>query len=162
MGLLKCILYALCLGSGFFLLGRVLPSSLFHPDRFPYKPLSWEKGGKRYDELLTIRKWQAKVPDMSRYFPRLIPQKKVSSDFLENLPLMIRETCVAEFTHVLLCLLAFPCMALWKGPGGILFTILYILGNIPFILIQRYNRPRFLKLQNKISKQRKETSKWPH
>ena len=60
---------------------------------------------------------------------------------------MIQETCVAELTHALLCLAGIAVFWIWPGPGGlILFLIDVFLGNLPFILIQRYNRPRLIRL----------------
>ena len=57
------------------------------------------------------------------------------------------ETCVAELTHALLCIAGLALLWLWPGTGGIVLFALYVLlGNIPFILIQRYNRPRLQKL----------------
>ncbi len=60
---------------------------------------------------------------------------------------MIGETCVAEFTHFVLILLGFYALRLWPGTGGAVVTAIYILfGNLPFLIIQRYNRPRLQKL----------------
>lgn len=155
MRFLKCALYALILGLGSFVAGRFLPRTWFPEDRFPYKCYPWEKNGSFYQKF-GIRKWQAKVPDMSKIFPKLIQAKKVTSRFDKELPTMITETCIAEWIHAILCLLILPCLWLWPGPGGLIFVVLYILGNIPFIMIQRYNRPRLVRLRNKIVRNGKE------
>ena len=155
MKLLYCLLYCGSLGILSFLLGRILPKCWFQADRFPYRSLPFEKGGKFY-ERFGIRKWQARVPDMSKLFPKLMPVKKVTADFAASLPAMIRETCVAELIHGLLCVFALPCLLIWPGWGGRSFLSLYILGNLPFIMIQRYNRPRLQRLQNKMAQKRKE------
>ena len=156
MGFIYCILYALFIGFLSFLLGRILPKSWFHSSWFPFRSGHWEKDGKIYDSLFHIRLWQARVPDMSKLFPRLMQEKKVTAHFRSELPLMIQETCIAELIHVLLCLLILPCLCIWPGWGGILFTFLYILGNFPFIMIQRYNRPRLLRVEEKQHKFRKD------
>ena len=97
--------------------------------------------------MLRIRKWQAKVPDMSKLFKKFMPEKKLTRQTVQKLPLMIQETCVAELTHGLLCLAGLALLKIWPGPGGIILTVIYILfGNLPFLLIQRYNRPRLQKL----------------
>ena len=73
--------------------------------------------------------------------------KKLGTDFRAQLPRMIEETCVAEFTHFVLILLGFYALRLWPGTGGAVVTAIYILfGNLPFLIIQRYNRPRLQKL----------------
>ena len=36
---------------------------------------------------------------------------------------------------------------IWPGVGGIVAALVYIfVGNLPFVIIQRYNRPRLQKL----------------
>ena len=50
---------------------------------------------------------------------------------------------------------------LWPGGWGIALTVVYILlGNVSFIIIQRYNRPRLVKLlemqQKKAARTKKE------
>ena len=83
---------------------------------------------------------------MSRILPALIPQKKLTQDFRQQLPAMVRETCVAEWTHFLLCLTGFYCLKLWKGTGGLVFSLLNLLVNSAYIVIQRFNRPRLMGL----------------
>ena len=116
----------------------------FHGDKFPYRCASWEAKLFRF---LRVHEWQDKVPDMSKIVPKLIPAKKLGTDFRAQLPRMIEETCVAEFTHFVLILLGFYALRLWPGTGGAVVTAIYILfGNLPFLIIQRYNRPRLQKL----------------
>lgn len=125
-------------------IGRLLPKSWFHGDKFPYRCASWEAKLFRF---LRVHEWQDKVPDMSKIVPKLIPAKKLGTDFRAQLPRMIEETCVAEFTHFVLILLGFYALRLWPGTGGAVVTAIYILfGNLPFLIIQRYNRPRLQKL----------------
>ena len=60
-----------------------------------------------------------------------------------------------RMTHVLLCLAGIALLRLWPGAGGIALFAVYVLpGNVPFILIRRYNRPRLQKLL-RISEKRK-------
>ena len=127
-----------------FFIGRLLPKEWFHADRFPYRCAPWE--AKLY-RVLRVHDWQDKAPDMSKIVPKLIPAKKLDSDFRAQLPRMLQETCVAEFTHFVLILLGFYALRLWPGTGGAVVTAIYILfGNLPFLIIQRYNRPRLQKL----------------
>lgn len=148
-GILKCAVYISALGVIFFFLGRLLPKEWFKADRFPFKSFKFENNGRIYDKL-NIRKWQSRLPDMSRLFPRLMHEKKLSdrSKDIESLPLMIQETCIAESTHVILFFLGFGCMFLWRGLGGFIAALIYnLIGNVPYIIIQRYNRPRLLACQ---------------
>ena len=146
MGFLKCFGYLAASGIGGFALGRLLPKKWFCWDRFPYKTLRFEQGGRIYHKL-RIRKWQNRLPDMSRILPSVMPAKKLTEGMnAEKLAVMLRETCVAELIHALFMFTGFVCIPLWPGCGGIILSVLYALGNLPFVLIQRYNRPRLLRL----------------
>ena len=143
--MLKCILYLAVIGVASFVIGRLLLKFWLHEDRFPFRPFAFERQGKLYEKL-KIKSWQNKLPDMSRLCKHCMPAKKMNADTLWELPLMIKETCVAEFIHLLLPLAGLYCLRLWPGAGGVIVTLLYFLGNLPFVLIQRYNRPRLQRL----------------
>lgn len=146
MKFLYCFIYLLSIGIVGFIIGRVLSVCKFHPDTFPYKLYRFEKDGTVYDKI-KIHKWQNKVIDMSRIFTKLMPTKKLDKKVHSKLPVLIQETCIAEMTHHMLSIAGLYCLSIWKGIGGIIVTLIYItLGNLPYILIQRYNRPRFIKL----------------
>lgn len=144
LGFLSCALYAGVLGIVSFFAGRLLARCTFHPERFPWRAYAWEDGlWKR----LRIRRWQARVPDMSRLFTKLMPAKRLTKRTAADLPRMIAETCVAELTHTVLSFLGLAMPFLWRGAGGWIAAAVYIVfGNLTFILVQRYNRPRLLRL----------------
>ena len=68
MKFLHCALYLAVTGIIAFLVGRIVPKSWFQEDRFPYRSYPVEQ--KLY-RALRVKKWQSKVPDMSRIFPFL-------------------------------------------------------------------------------------------
>ena len=144
MPFLRCALYLAATGVAGFLLGRILPKSWFCGDAFPYRA---RPGEQKLFRALRVKEWQSKVPDMSRLLPALMPAKKLTAETFADLPRMIQETCVAELIHVLLSVTGLACLAIWPGVGGAVVTAVYILlGNLPFIIIQRYNRPRLQRL----------------
>lgn len=158
MGFWKCACYIALTGVVSFFLGRVMPKKWFAEDRFPYKEYRFEKGGRIYEKL-EIHKWQNRVPDMSKILPFLMPPKKLTGDYEERLPRMIQETCVAEFIHGLLCFSGLGCLFLWPGAGGVVVSLLNVfLFNLPFVLIQRYNRPRLIRLMHKCRERRSQKS----
>lgn len=145
-GFIKCFLYLSAIGLSSFFLGRLLPKKWFCYDRPPYRILPFEREGKCYDKLM-IRKWKDIVPDMSRIFPKIIPSKKITAfPDAKQLELMLQETCIAECIHAILGILGFFCIWLWPGLGGWSMVFIFLLGNIPFCLIQRYNRPKLARL----------------
>ena len=145
MDFLHCLIYLAVVGAAAFVVGRLLPCGWPDPDRGWWCSFPAEQEGRIYEKL-HIRRWHKKLPDMSRILPWAIPAKKLEGRDLQRLPEMIRETCVAELTHWLLCLAGLYCLRLWRGVGGTVMALLNVLGNLPFILIQRYNRPRLKRL----------------
>ena len=64
--------------------------------------------------------------------------------------LLIAETCVAECVHWALIVLSLGLFLFWRGGWAFAFWLVYnILGNVPFIIIQRYNRPRLVMLEER-------------
>lgn len=144
--MLKCMIYFAVTGLLSFFLGRLIPPNKMEWHRFPYKHYAAEREGAVYKKI-GIHHWQNKVPDMSKIFPKLMPPKKMVDTDKESLLRMIQETCTAELIHMILCLTGLYCIRLWPGAGGIVLAVLNIvLFNLPFILIQRYNRPRLVRL----------------
>ncbi len=156
MGFLKCVAYLTVLSFGSFLLGRIVPKDKFHYDKFPYLPMKFERSGRLY-ESLGVRYWKGKAIDMSVIFASLMPSKKVPQRVsAQHAELMLQETCVAEWIHHLLAILGFVCVFIWDNIGGWVVSVVYAIGNIPYIIIQRYNRPKLVTLLTRLK--RKETN----
>lgn len=153
MNLLYSAIYFAITGILFFFLGRIFPKETFKYDKFPFKSFAFENNGKIYTKI-GIHKWQNRVPDMSRIFKNLMPAKNLTGSIdTQRLHTMILETCEAEVTHFLLCITGLYCLWLWPGAGGVIVYAIYaLLGNVPFILIQRYNRPRLVRLYSRSAK----------
>ena len=149
MNFIQCAAYIAVTGIVGFLAGRVLPKKWLRPDKGLFHCFPFESGGKIYEKI-GIRRWQSKVPDVSKVFPSMVPPKKLDRDFASRLPDMICETCIAELVHLVFCVAGLYCLKLWPGVGGVTITVINIVFlNLPFILIQRYNRPRLIRLQQR-------------
>lgn len=144
MKLIYCLVYLGALGILSQIVGMCLPRRLFTGEGFLFRCRPWEKGGKVYEKL-GIKKWKTKLPDMSKIIKQMRPKSIKTAFTGEIARAMLQETCVAELIHLLLALFGFPCIFIWRG-WGVLAWVLYALGNVPFILIQRYNRPRYASL----------------
>ena len=150
MNFWKCFCFLIITGVIAFFAGRILPKKWFRADLFPYRSYKFEQDGRIYDKL-HIRKWQNKVPSMSKILPFMMPAKNLSGDYKKRLPRMLQETCVAELIHTPNCFVGLYCLKLYPGVGGVIILILYItLFNLPFIIIQRYNRPRLMRLAKRV------------
>ena len=149
----RCVVYLCLVGGISFLAGRMMPKKWIDPVGFPFRSFAFERRGKLY-EILGIRYWQNRVPDMSRIFRKLMPPKNLSGDIKQRLPELLRETCVAEWIHGMNCVAGLYCLRLWPGTGGVVMTVLFVLVfNLPYILIQRFNRPRLLQLALRLYKE---------
>ena len=146
---LHCVLYLFLAGISFFFVGEALPRRWFHPDRRPFSCMKHEQNGKIYDHL-HIRGWKDRVPDLSKLLPDMIPKRLRACESLSQMDRLIRETCVAELTHNVLIGAGLACLWIWPGRGGRIMSLLWAVGNVPFILIQRYNRPRLEHLAERL------------
>lgn len=126
-------------------LGEALPRRWFHWDRFPYRAFSWEEEGRFY-ERLGIRKWKGLLPDKSKHTKKTFTKTMVGHTDPAQLTRFLQETCVAELVHWCLMLLAVYMYFHVPTVFGAIVSALYGLSNVPFIMIQRYNRPRLRRL----------------
>ena len=129
-------------------LGNALPRRWFHADRFPYKCYAWEREGRVYQKI-GIQKWKDIVPDMSRILPDMVKKELPGSGAVtaDQAAALVQETCRAELVHGASCLLGLAFLWLWPDWGGVIVLAVWVLlANLPFILIQRYNRPRLMRL----------------
>ena len=146
MSLLYAALYVAALGILSHFVGQALPRAHFDPQKFPYRSADWENGGKVYEKL-GIKHWKDRLPDMSKIMPDMV-KKKMSAVKSQGMDVLIAETCVAEC--VALMLLSLGIFFFWRGAWAVVFWLVYnLLGNLPFIIIQRYNRPRLVMLEQR-------------
>ena len=149
MDLFCCLIYIASVGLVSFIVGRLIPREFLDENSFPFRSFEFESGGRIYEKI-GIKSWMNRLPDMSRMLPQLMPTKKLDGKMTEKLPVMIKETCIAELVHVLLIPSGFVCLFIWRGTGGVIFTVAYEVFNFLFILIQRYTRPRLVGLYRRV------------
>ena len=119
-----------------------LVDSIFHNrmdyNKWWFRPRRFEK---RFYELLKVKKWKKHIPT---YDPDTFSAKKHSFEELA------RATCQAEIVHEIIIVLSFLPI-LFSIPFGalaafLLTSILAALFDSVFVILQRYNRPRLLRL----------------
>ena len=149
MNFLYALLYIAALGILSHFVGQALPRAWFSAEKFPYRTAKWEKGGKVYEKL-GIKRWKDFLPDMSRIMPDMVKKKVTKQSREQGMGVLIAETCVAECVHFWLIILSLGIFAFWRGGWAAVFWLVYnILGNVPFMIIQRYNRPRLVLLEQR-------------
>lgn len=149
MAFVYSVLYVAVLGIAAHFIGEALPDRCLRFDRFPCRLYAWEKNGKIYNKL-RIRSWKSHMPDMSRIMKDMVPKKVGKSPTAAHMWVLVRETCRAELTHIGLCVLSLGIYFFWWNWIGVLLSAITVLCNIPFILIQRYNRPAFVSLAKRL------------
>ena len=153
-GFAKCVIWLLALALLAHPLGQALPRRWFDGERCPYRCYKWEKQGRIYTRI-GVERWKTLVPDMVK------KQVDTTAVTAAQAAVLVQETCVAEAVHTASSLLGLLCLRLWPGWGGVIvWAVWFLLGNLPFILIQRYNRPRLLRLRSLL--QRREQRKGRH
>lgn len=150
--LLQGVLYLLALSLLAHPVGQALPRRWFSGEKWPWAPVPFEKEG-RFWRKLGVHRWKDKVPDMSRLLGDMV--KKQLAPGGTDYALLVQETCVAECVHFSLGLLSLGAFAFCRS-GWMAFIVAdyILLGNLPFQIIQRYNRPRLLRLVRKVRKEK--------
>ena len=131
------------------IVGLTLPRKWFNPDGKLFAERKWEDGGRIYNKL-HINKWKSKLPDMSKYIKSMIAKRLHGSESADDIRRLISETCVAEAAHIVLMALSLGMIAVWQDTGGIICCVCYAAGNVPYIIIQRYNRPRLVRMMKRL------------
>ncbi len=139
-------------------IGQLLPRTWFDWKKYPFRSFPFEKNGDLYDKI-HIKKWKKKVPDLSRVMKRMVPKKISFRASSEEIDRLLRELCIAEVVHVALFFASFGVLFFSRTWFCIALCILYAIGNIPFILIQRYNRPHLAHLWTRVKAMEQEALK---
>ena len=129
--------------------GQALPRKWFKADKFPYKAFKFERGGAIY-RAVGVHKWQKKMPDMSQIMPDMVTKRMNPDMKAADVRVLIEETCVAEHVHVALCVAFLYIAKFWETYTWIYLWLIYSVCNIPFIIIQRYNRPKLLRVLSRL------------
>lgn len=124
----------------------LLPGKLFDYKQWLFKEKPFERGGRFYLDKCKIKRWKNSLPELSDFLKCVFPKKSIL-DYSDNyLVIYLNESCRAEITHEAIIASSF-LFFIWNGltMSLLIFIVAFIL-NIPFIIIQRYNRPRVIKI----------------
>lgn len=127
----------------------IIPVKCFYKDRFIFRVSEWEQKSEVWDRWLQVRKWKDHIIDGSVIAKQSFDKRKLKGAHIETLKHFSAETKRAELTHWLLILPA-PLFFLWNPVWAGWVNIVYALAaNIPFIIVQRYNRGRLQRIINR-------------
>lgn len=123
-----------------------IPDHWLHNNQTFFKSRSFERNGDLWQSLFHIKSWKKFLPDASFILKANYDKKELGQTNVENLEKFLIEINRAELTHWLAMLPAF-LFFIWNPLWAGFIMIAYaILANLPFILTQRYNRPRLQRL----------------
>ena len=147
------MLYIICSMIISVIMGK-LPVRWFGRELAIFRMHSFENDGEIYNRVFGISIWKDDLPEIAQMTDMIFSKKKLDMSNLspEYIQTFINETRRAEMTHFLLILLGIP---FWFANGGIMGLFLFIIAfaaNFPFLILQRYNRPRFQRLLITIEK----------
>lgn len=129
-----------------------LDDSRLGRDGWLLRARGFETGGRWYRRRLRIHRWKDRVPEAGGLFRGGVSKRHLPAYDVAGLELFVRETRRAELAHwwAMGCGLAF---VLWNPPLPAALLIGYgVLANLPFIVIQRYNRFRIQALTERRSR----------
>lgn len=128
------------------IISRQIPAKYIRQDSFLFRERKWEKGGDFYLKYFKVKKWKAYLPDGGAIIKNGYRKKTMTDFSKENLDLYLLESRRAELTHSL-AILPFWIFGLFGPFRTIIYMLIYALAvNLPCIIVQRYNRPRILRI----------------
>lgn len=139
---------------GFFLVSSIivtfistkLPERYYNYRAWLYKERKWERNGEFYQQVLKVKRWKGHMPEIADFIKSAFPKNSIKEFTNEYIEKYLLESCRAEFAHW--CIIASSIMFLFcEGTAAFIFILLIaIILNAPFIIIQRYNRPRIIRI----------------
>lgn len=134
----------LSVGAGYLYHRR--PVTSFDHDSWLTRLLAFERDGRVYERRLRILRWKDQLPEAGGLFAGGFSKRTALSRSTGYLERFVVETRRAEVTHWAL-LAAGPFFFLWNPwYAGVLMLVYAVAANVPFIIIQRYNRARLLRI----------------
>lgn len=122
-----------------------MPKRLFYYNRWVFREMKWESDGQIYQRLFKVKIWKKFVPELSDFIKCIFPKKYIKVYNTAYLSNYLIESCRAEFTHWNIIMSSF-LFSLWNDTFyTIIMIMVAVVLNLPYIIIQRYNRPRITK-----------------
>ncbi len=119
-----------------------LPKSHTDLDRKIFQSYTWEDKGNFYDKYFKVSKWKDYLPSIN--FTAGFSKRHIVENSSAYFEQFIREMNMSESNHIR-SILSTLVFAIWNPLNMFLLVMaLSVLIQAPFIIIQRYNRPRMV------------------
>lgn len=139
-------------------LGTRIPESFLTKLNPYFKSHAFEKDGQIWNKVFKVKKWKDYLPDGESINPDVYSKKSVlhtqSTSYMYQ---FIVETQRAELVHFMSML---PIFVFIKSPKYIQYINMgyVVIANIPCMIVQRYNRPKFERYYSKLIQRNEERS----
>lgn len=86
------------------------------------------------------------MPELSDFIKSIFLKKYIKEHNMVYLSSYLIESCRAELTHRNIIILSF-LFSLWNSSlTAVIMTVIAVILNLPYIIIQRYNGPRIIRV----------------
>lgn len=143
------------------LITEKLPEHFYSYKKKIYQVRKWENNGKFYERVFLVKKWKDKLPEFSDFIRTLFSKRHIQSTNNNYLKMFLAESCKAEFTHWAIICSSFLFIFWTDLLGTAKIVVVAVFLNLPYIIIQRYNRPRIIRLLEKFSRDKMEVAPVP-
>jgi len=131
------------------LISTKLPDRYYNYRNWIYKERKWEKNGEFYQQMFKVKRWKKHMPEIADFINSVFSKKSIKEFDNAYIEKYLLESCRAEFAHW--CIIFSSVMFLfYAGTAAFIYMFLIsVLIDVPFIIIQRYNRPRILHIMKR-------------
>jgi len=125
---------------------HLLPDEFVDRDTWVTRTRAWERNGRWYADHLHVARWKDRVPEAGSAFAGGFAKRSTNNGDPDTVRTFIVETRRAEYAHWMMGA-GWLIPSLW-GPwyAGVLNLLFGLFIALPFVAIQRFNRPRLKRL----------------
>ncbi|MFL2100202.1 glycosyl-4,4'-diaponeurosporenoate acyltransferase [Desemzia sp. FAM 23989] len=125
---------------------RNISNEFFWKKQEWFRIRKWEKSGAIWQKRFRVRSWKPYLPDGTKITKKGFDKTHLKHFDQASLQHFVIETRRGEFAHWMMIPPAF-LFFLWNPPwAGWIMVAYAFVANLPFIIVQRYNRPRLERL----------------
>lgn len=108
-----------------------------------FKTRKWEDRGNIYQKLFHVKEWKEYIPSIGSFDKKNIEKTRITPNFVAQ---YLLEGLRAELCHLYAFVFALLLLLITVTRAWFFILVYTIILNIPCVIIQRFNRPRFERL----------------
>ena len=127
-----------------------LPESTYSDKSWLLRERAWENKGRIYQKLFKVKQWKKYMPELNDFVKSVFPKRQIREFTGEYLKQFIFESCKSELTHWGIIFSSFLFFFWCDFSSAVLMVAIAATLNLPYIIIQRYHRPRIMEITGSI------------